>query len=75
MKTEFYTILILTILVERKILIPGWFFLVFTAVPTVFCKIFLFISPEAEFKEFELLRLRLKFKPRLKYSWFHLKLY
>jgi len=30
MKTEFYTILILTILVERKILVPGWFFLVFT---------------------------------------------
>ena len=29
-------------------------------------------SPEAEFKEFEP---RLKFKPRLKYGWFHLKLY
>ena len=28
--------------------------------------------PEAEFKEFEP---RLKFKPRLKYGWFHLKLY
>ena len=28
--------------------------------------------PEAEFKEFER---RLKFKPRLKYGWFHLKLY
>ena len=27
---------------------------------------------EAEFKEFEP---RLKFKPRLKYGWFHLKLY
>ena len=30
------------------------------------------IQPEAEFKEFEP---RLKFKPRLKYGWFHLKLY
>ena len=28
--------------------------------------------PEAEFKEFES---RLKFKPRLKYDWFQLKLY
>ena len=28
--------------------------------------------PETEFKEFER---RLKFKPRLKYGWFHLKLY
>ena len=28
--------------------------------------------PEAEFKEFER---RLKFKPRLKYGWFHLKFY
>ena len=28
--------------------------------------------PEAEFKEFER---RLKIKPRLKYGWFHLKLY
>jgi len=28
--------------------------------------------PKAEFKEFEP---RLKFKPRLKYGWFHLKLY
>ena len=28
--------------------------------------------PEAEFKEFER---RLKFKTRLKYGWFHLKLY
>ena len=28
--------------------------------------------PEAKFKEFET---RLKFKPRLKYGWFHLKLY
>ena len=28
--------------------------------------------PEAEFIEFEL---RFKFKPRLKYGWFHLKLY
>jgi len=28
--------------------------------------------PEAEFKEFER---RLKFKPPLKYIWFHLKLY
>ena len=28
--------------------------------------------PEAEFKEFER---RFKFKPRLKYGWFHLKLY
>ena len=27
---------------------------------------------DAEFKEFES---RLKFKPRLKYGWFHLKLY
>ena len=32
----------------------------------------MFLSAEAEFKEFER---RLKFKPRLKYSWFHLKLY
>ena len=30
------------------------------------------LQPEAEFKEFER---RLKFKPRLKYGWFHLKLY
>ena len=30
------------------------------------------IQPEAEFKEFEP---RLKFKSRLKYGWFHLKLY
>ena len=30
------------------------------------------IQPKVEFKEFEL---RLKFKPRLKYGWFHLKLY
>ena len=29
-------------------------------------------SSEAEFKEFEP---RFKFKPRLKYDWFHLKLY
>ena len=29
-------------------------------------------GPEAEFKEFER---RLEFKPRLKYGWFHLKLY
>ena len=29
-------------------------------------------SPEMEFKEFER---RFKFKPRLKYGWFHLKLY
>ena len=29
-------------------------------------------GPEAEFKEFEP---RLKFKPQLKYGWFHLKLY
>ena len=28
--------------------------------------------PVAEFNEFEL---RFKFKPRLKYGWFHLKLY
>ena len=28
-------------------------------------------EPETEFKEFELL----KFKPQLKYGWFHLKLY
>ena len=33
---------------------------------------FKFIKTEAEFKEFER---RVKFKPRLKYSWFHLKLY
>ena len=32
---------------------------------------FLFGRPVAEFKEFE----RFKFKPRLKYCWFHLKLY
>ena len=31
-----------------------------------------FKGTEAEFKEFEP---RLKFKPRLKYGWFHLKLY
>ena len=30
------------------------------------------ISPEAEFEEFEP---RFKFKLRLKYGWFHLKLY
>jgi len=30
------------------------------------------LQPEVEFKEFYP---RLKFKPRLKYSWFHLKLY
>jgi len=30
------------------------------------------VKPEAEFKEFER---RLKFKPRLKFSCFHLKLY
>ena len=29
-------------------------------------------DPVAEFKEFER---RFKFKPRLKYGWFHLKLY
>ena len=29
-------------------------------------------NPEAEFKEFEP---RVKFKPRLKYGWFHLKLH
>ena len=29
-------------------------------------------KPVAEFKEFER---RFKFKPRLKYGWFHLKLY
>ena len=33
---------------------------------------FLDIQPEAEFKKFER---RLKFKPRLKYGCFHLKLY
>ena len=32
----------------------------------------LFSSPVAEFKEFER---QFKFKPRLKYGWFHLKLY
>ena len=31
-----------------------------------------FNEPEAEFKEFEL---RLKFETRLRYGWFHLKLY
>ena len=31
-----------------------------------------FKSPVAEFKEFER---RFKFKPRLKYGWFHLKVY
>ena len=31
-----------------------------------------FASSEAEFKEFEP---RFKFKPRLRYGWFHLKLY
>ena len=30
------------------------------------------LQPVAEFKEFER---RFKFKPRLKYGWFHLKLY
>ena len=30
------------------------------------------LQPAAEFKEFEQ---RLKFKPRLKYGWFHLKMY
>ena len=30
------------------------------------------MKPEAEFKEFER---RFKFKPQLKYGWFHLKLY
>ena len=30
------------------------------------------MQPEAEFKEFEP---RIKFKPRLKYGWFHLKSY
>ena len=30
------------------------------------------LGPVAEFKEFER---RFKFKPRLKYGWFHLKLY
>ena len=33
---------------------------------------FIFEKPEAELNEFER---RLKFKPRLKYGWFHLKLY
>ena len=33
---------------------------------------FEFWNSETEFKEFER---RLKFKPRLKYGWFHLKLY
>ena len=32
----------------------------------------MFIQSEAEFKEIER---RLKFKPWLKYGWFHLKLY
>ena len=32
----------------------------------------MFLSAEAEVKEFER---QLKFKPRLKYGWFHLKLY
>ena len=35
-------------------------------------KSYLFIHPVAEFKEFER---RFKFKPRLEYGWFHLKLY
>ena len=35
-------------------------------------QILIFYKPEAEFKEFER---RLKFKPPLKYGWFHLKLY
>ena len=39
-----------------------------------FCKIYYFLMkfiwPEAEFKEFEP---RLKFKPRFKFCWFHLK--
>ena len=30
------------------------------------------VNPETEFKEF---KRRFKFKPRLKYGWFHLKLY
>jgi len=37
----------------------------------IFLSIRIFTS-EAEFKEFEQ---RLKFKPRLKYGWFHLKMY
>ena len=36
------------------------------------CQIACQTSPVAEFKEFER---RFKFKPRLKYGWFHLKLY
>ena len=36
------------------------------------CLISKALTPEAEFKEFER---RLKFKPRLKYGWFRLKLY
>ena len=35
-------------------------------------KFFKICTPVAEFKEFER---RFKFKPRLKYGWFHLKLY
>ena len=35
-------------------------------------QIVLSLQPEMEFKEFER---RLKFKPRLKYGWFHLKMF
>jgi len=36
------------------------------------CLVPISLQPEAEFKEFEP---RFKFKPRLTYGWFHLKLY
>jgi len=38
----------------------------------IFFVLFLRFAPEAELKEFEP---RLKFEMRLKYGWFHLKLY
>ena len=44
-------------------------FLVFSQ---IFHNIIQFVTSKAEFKEFDP---RLKFKPRLKYGWFHLKLY
>ena len=39
---------------------------------SLFIATVIILHPEAEFKEFEP---RLKFKPQLKYGWFHFKLY
>ena len=47
----------------------GWLFIFYSQYGTIFIDL---IVPETEFTEFEP---RLKFKPRLKYGWFHLKLY